>query len=94
MRRGKRFFTQIQKAERPYEYWVAHCEEWRGEKEDRLAVKDFLASYEMIRPEGTVGDPDCLQRFALQAEQGDYDLIYCDDDVVKNGVRTDPFLRT
>ncbi len=93
MRRGKRFFTQIQKAERPYEYWVEHCEEWRGEKEDRIAVKDFLKVYEMIRPEGTVGDPDCLQRFALQAEQGDYDLIYCDDDVVKNGVRTDPFFR-
>lgn len=93
MRRGKQFFTQIQKAERPYEYWIAHNEEWRGEKEDPSAIKGFLSRFEMKRVRNTVGDPDCLQRFALYAEQGDYDLIYCDDDVVKNGVRTDPFFR-
>ena len=93
MKRGKRFFTQIQKAERPYEYWIAHSEEWRGEKEDRPAVKDFLTRFEMMRPSGTVGDPDALNRFAFHAEEGDFDLIYCDDDVVKNGIRTDPFFR-
>ncbi|MBR5376126.1 MAG: glycosyltransferase [Lachnospiraceae bacterium] len=93
MKKRKGFSEEIQKAERPYEYWMEHNESWRGAGCDRALIKDFLDRFEVIRPEGTVNDPDCLARFAFHEEQGDYDFIYCDDDVVKDGVRTDPFFR-
>ncbi|MBO4373678.1 MAG: glycosyltransferase [Lachnospiraceae bacterium] len=93
MKRGKAFFTQIQKAERPYEYWLLHNEEWRGERKDYSLEKDFLSRFTIYRPRNTVNDPDCAARFSYYEEQGDYDFIYCDDDVLKDGVRTDPFFR-
>ncbi len=89
----KGFTEEIKKAERPYEYWLERNEPWRGEKADGRMVKDFLERFELLRPAGTVNDPDCLARFSCYEEQGEYDIIYCDDDVVKDGVRTDPFFR-
>ncbi|MCR5650140.1 MAG: glycosyltransferase [Lachnospiraceae bacterium] len=93
MKKRKGFFKEIQKAERPYEFWMEENEEWRGDRSDAASVKDFLRRFTVIRPQNTVNDPDCEARLSYYEEQGEYDLIYCDDDVVRDGIRTDPFFR-
>ncbi len=93
MKKRRGFKREIKIAERPYEYWLETSEDWRGEKHDRNREKAFLEHFEILRPENSVNDPDMIDRFSLYEEGGEYDVIYCDDDEVRDGIRIRPFFR-
>ena len=93
MRKRRGFKEDIQRAAEPYEIFIDEKEKFRGAKEDKALTNAFSDRYEIIRPEGTVNDPDMIKRFAHYAAEGDYDLLFCDDDIVKNGKRVRPFFK-
>jgi hypothetical protein len=85
--------TEIKKAEHPYEYYTDEMEGFRGKKEDPHLIKDFLSRFRLLKKEDAITDPDTVMRFAKYASEGSYDMLYCDDDVLKDGSRTDPFFQ-
>jgi len=84
---------EIKKAENPYEFFTEEMENYRGQREDPALVKDFLSRYRIFKNEDAITDPDTLMRFAQYASEGSYDMLYCDDDVLKDGSRIDPFFK-
>ena len=55
-----------------------------------ISAFSFLGRYRIFKNEDAITDPDTLMRFAQYASEGSYDMLYCDDDVLKDGTRTDP----
>ena len=77
-----------------YLCWTEKTESWRGETADRHITDAFREKYEIIcNSEDHVIDPDAETQFALAAAGGDYDLIYCDEDEIKNNERQEPFFK-
>ena len=77
-----------------YLCWTEKTESWRGDTADRHITDAFREKYEIIyNSEDHVIDPDAETQFALAAADGDYDLIYCDEDEIKNSERQEPFFK-
>lgn len=77
-----------------YLCWTEKTESWRGDTADRHITDAFREKYEIIYNSGDhVIDPDAETQFALAAADGDYDLIYCDEDEIKNNERQEPFFK-
>ncbi len=77
-----------------YLCWTEKTESWRGKTADRHITDAFREKYEIIyNSEDHVIDPDAETQFALAAADGDYDLIYCDEDEIKNNERREPFFK-
>ncbi|MBR1875597.1 MAG: hypothetical protein IJ805_00650, partial [Lachnospiraceae bacterium] len=70
MRKRRGFKEDIQRAAEPYEIFIDEKEKFRGAKEDKALTNAFSDRYEIIRPEGTVNDPDMIKRFAHYAAEG------------------------
>ena len=87
------FDEEIKKAENPYEYFIDANEKFRDQKVDEADIKIFSQKFKIIKSEGCLPDPDMMKRFAYYASLSSYDMLYCDDDVLKNGERTDPFIK-
>ena len=87
------FDEEIKKSEDPYEYFIDANEKYREEKVDEADIRIFSQKFKIIKSDYCLPDPDMMKRFALYASRGSYDMLYCDDDVLKNGERTDPFFK-
>ena len=68
-----------------YLRYIEHNEKWRGSKTDRHIIDSFISRYDVIYDsDDHIPDPDALAEFARAAKTGDYDLIYCDEDVIRD----------
>ena len=81
------------KAQDPYGYWISQNEKWRGQTVSREIMSSFKNRYKFRFGGRYVNDPDLYERFALYASGGEYDVIYCDEDVVSDGCRRHPFFK-
>ncbi len=77
-----------------YLRYIEQNEKWRGSKTDRHIIDSFISGYDLIyENDDHIPDPDAIAEFAKAASQGDYDIIYCDEDVVRDHQRTNPFFK-
>ncbi|MBQ8956333.1 MAG: glycosyltransferase [Lachnospiraceae bacterium] len=77
-----------------YLRYIEQSEKWRGNKTDRHVIDRFNEAYDVIYDsDDYIPDPDAIREFACAAENGDYDLIYCDEDVVRDHQRTKPYFK-
>ncbi len=84
---------ELEKFRDPYGFWLEEHEKWRGDESPKKQQDRFLSEYILQIPDGTVNDPDMISRFARYASRGDFDLIYCDEDIIRDGKRTDPYFK-
>ncbi len=84
---------EVLKTEDPYTAWLEEHESWRGDEVSKELRESFLKHYTLKIPADAVNDPDLVSRFALYAAGKDYDLIYCDEDVIQNGKRINPWFK-
>ncbi|MCR5487923.1 MAG: glycosyltransferase [Lachnospiraceae bacterium] len=87
------FREEIKRAEDPYAAWIEQNEGWRGTEATGRQREAFAQRYHLILPEDAVNDPDLISQFALAASRGDYDLIYCDEDVIRDAGREQPYFK-
>ncbi|MBQ7583810.1 MAG: glycosyltransferase [Lachnospiraceae bacterium] len=77
-----------------YLRYIEQNERWRGRKTDRHIIDQFRARYDIIYDsDDHVPDPDALREFAKAAKDRDYDIIYCDEDVIRDQMRTRPYFK-
>ncbi len=77
-----------------YLCWTEQTETWRGRGASRHAVDNFTDSYDIVYDsDDHIVDPDAIEEFARAAEGCDYDLLYCDEDVIRKGLREEPFFK-
>lgn len=77
-----------------YLCWIEQNEGWRGRGVSRHALDRFTAGYDIVYDsDDHVVDPDAMEEFARAADGCDYDLIYCDEDVIRKGLREEPFFK-
>ena len=77
-----------------YLQWIEQNESWRGASADRHVLDRFNELYEVLYDsDDYVPDPDAIREFAYAAEAGQYDLIYCDEDVIRDHRRTKPYFK-
>ncbi len=77
-----------------YLWYIEQNEKWRGVKPERHVLDKFNEAYSIIYDtDDYIPDPDALSQFAIAADKGDYDLIYCDEDVVRDHERTRPYFK-
>lgn len=88
-----RLKEEMKKAGAPYDCWLEHNEWWRGKSVPHDVMNSFMKKYTFRYSGRYVNDPDLYERFALYAAHGDFDIIYCDEDVVMDGKRQFPFFK-
>ncbi len=77
-----------------YLCWTEKTETWRGKPVDRHIIDKFNEHYDLVYDSvDYIVDPDAVVQFALAADKGDYDLIYCDEDIIKENERQEPFFK-
>lgn len=77
-----------------YLQYIEQNEKWRGRKTDRHITDRFLSRYDLIYDsDDHVPDPDAVREFARAARERDYDLIYCDEDVIRDHRRERPYFK-
>lgn len=77
-----------------YLQYTDQTETWRARKTDRHITDDFIRDYHVIYDsDDHVPDPDATAQFAIAASKGDYDLLYCDEDVIHDHERMDPYFK-
>lgn len=77
-----------------YLRYIEQNEKWRGKKTDRHIIDNFTSRYDIIYDSiDHIPDPDAIREFARAAKSGDYDIIYCDEDVIRDHERTAPFFK-
>ncbi len=77
-----------------YQQYIEKTEKWRGAKTDRHIVDRFMSRYDLIYDtDDYIPEPDGIREFAKAASKGDYDLIYCDEDVVRDHQRMKPYFK-
>lgn len=77
-----------------YLQFIEQTEKWRGRSTDRHIIDSFISRYDVIYDsDDHVPDPDALAEFARAAKTGDYDIIYCDEDMIRDQMRTRPYFK-
>ncbi|MCR5773681.1 MAG: glycosyltransferase [Lachnospiraceae bacterium] len=77
-----------------YLRYIDKNETWRGEHTDRHIIDRFNETYDIIYDSDSfTPDPDAIGEFARASQNGDYDLIYCDEDVISDHHRIKPFFK-
>ena len=77
-----------------YLQWIEKTEKWRDTGHDIHAIGRFLEKYDIVYDsDDHVPDPDAVNEFARHAALGDYDLIYCDEDIIRDDERCDPYFK-
>ena len=77
-----------------YLQFIEQTEKWRGRSTDRHIIDSFISRYDVIYDsDDYVPDPDALAEFARAAKTGDYDIIYCDEDMIRDQMRTRPYFK-
>ena len=77
-----------------YLRYLKLTETWRGRKTDRHVIDRFNEAYDIVfDSDDYIPDPDAIAEFARAASKGDYDLIYCDEDLVLDNRRTKPYFK-
>ena len=77
-----------------YLRYIEQNEKWRGFKPDRHVIDRFDQNYDVIYDtDDHIPDPDAIRQFAIAADEGDFDLLYCDEDVIRDHQRTRPYFK-
>lgn len=77
-----------------YLRFIEQNETWRRAKAGRHIIDRFNENYDVIYDSDEyVPDPDAIREFACASDGRDYDLIYCDEDVISGHMRSKPYFK-